>query len=61
MKKLFALTFVVAFIVGVAVSPIWAGGGKNHGDVGTGTVDQGATGETVGEAQSDDAQGNQAD
>jgi hypothetical protein len=59
MKKLFALTFILAFIVGVAVSPLWAAGDKNHGDVGSGQVEQGGAG--FGSSPGDNAEGYQAD
>jgi len=59
MKKLFTLTVVLAFIVGIAVSPIWAAGGKNHGSVGSGDVNQGDV--VNGTSPGDDAKGNQVD
>ena len=40
MKKLFALIFALTLFVGVAASPLWAAGGKNHGSLGEGSVDQ---------------------
>ena len=60
MKKLFVLTFTLAFVIGVAVSPICAAGGKNHGAVGQGAVDQGSTGNEEA-SPGDDAQGYQSD
>lgn len=47
MKKLFALIFALTLFVGVAASPLWAAGGKNHGSLGEGSVDQGDTGSNV--------------
>ncbi|NNK92915.1 MAG: hypothetical protein HKP41_01050 [Desulfobacterales bacterium] len=58
MKKLFALTLIFAFIVGVTVSPIWAAGGKNQGTTGIGSTSLGDSGK--GESPGADAQGNQA-
>lgn len=57
MKRL--LVLFVTLILGLSLfgSPVVAGGGKNHGDVGQGTVDQGETAEAPG----DNAQGNQVD
>ena len=57
MKKFFALFVSVALILSMAVSPVFAGGGKEHGDVGQGTTDQGDTADAPG----DDAKGNQVD
>ena len=59
MKKVFALLMSCFLILSLAVAPGFAGGGKNHGDVGQGTVDQGDTGSDTGNAQGDNAQGNQ--
>jgi len=60
MKKFFTVLVSMALLVSVAVSPVWAGGDKNHGDVGQGETDQGDTGSGTGNASGDDAQGNQA-
>ncbi len=57
MKKVFLILISLAFITSVAIAPVYAGGGKNQGDVGQGSVDQGDTGDAPGS----DAQGNQVD
>ena len=61
MKKFLAIVMSLSLLLGVAITPIYAAGGKNHGDVGQGEVDQGDTGSDTGNASGDDAQGNQAD
>jgi opacity protein-like surface antigen len=60
MKKFFVMLVSMALFVSVAVAPVWAAGGKNHGDVGQGETDQGDTGSGTGNASGDDAQDNQA-
>ena len=60
MRKFFALVMSLALLFSVAITPVYAGGDKNHGDEGQGTVDQGDTGSDTGNAPGDDAQGNQA-
>ncbi|NNK97296.1 MAG: hypothetical protein HKP41_23320 [Desulfobacterales bacterium] len=60
MKKICAFFASLVFILSLAVSPVFAGGDKNHGDVGVGTVDQGETGDEKGNAQGNDAQENMA-
>ena len=60
MKKFFVVLVSMALLVSVAVvSPVWAGGGQNNGDIGEGSVGQGELGE--GTSPGDDAQGNQVD
>ena len=59
MKKLFTLMISLVLLFGVAITPVWAEGGQNQGDVGQGDVDQGDTGSDTGNAQGSDAQGNQ--
>jgi hypothetical protein len=56
MKKVFTILISLALLTSVAIAPVYAGGDQNHGDVGTGTTDQGDTGNASG----DDVQGNQA-
>ncbi|MGD8701106.1 MAG: hypothetical protein PVG51_07050 [Desulfosarcina sp.] len=51
MKKMFAVLVSMALLVSVAVSPVWAGGGKNQHEKGAPTAP----------GPGDDAQGNQAD
>ena len=51
MKKLFAVCVSIVIIVSVAVSPVWAGGGKNQHEIGAPTAP----------GPGDDAKGNQAD
>ena len=58
MKKVITLMVSLAFLFGVAIAPVWAGGGKNQGDVGMGQVDQGDTGSEDASPGSD-AMGNQ--
>ena len=60
MKKFFVMLVSMALLVSVAVAPVWAAGGKNHGDVGQGEVDQGDIGSETGQAPGSDAQGNQS-
>ena len=60
MKKIFAILISLALLMSVAIAPVYAGGGKNHGDMGEGTVDQGETGSETGQAIGADAQSNQA-
>lgn len=55
MKKISVL--FVSLIFSLIVSPVFAGGGKNQGDVGIGSVDQGDTVDAPGS----DAPGNQVD
>lgn len=53
MRKLMSLIIAVTLVVCMTVSPVFAAGGKNRGDVGEdigGTVDQGKTGGKVGNA-----------
>lgn len=59
MKKIFAILISLALLMSVAIAPVYAGGDKNQGDVGDGTVDQGDIGSVTGQALGDDAQGNQ--
>ncbi|MBW2621695.1 MAG: hypothetical protein JRD68_02200 [Deltaproteobacteria bacterium] len=59
MKKVFAILIFLALLTSVAMAPVYAGGDKNQGDVGIGTVDQGDIGSETGNAQGNDAQGNQ--
>jgi len=59
MKKAFTLMISLVLLLSVAIAPVWAGGGQNHGDVGIGDVDQGDTGSDDA-SPGDDAQGNQA-
>ncbi|MFC1877903.1 hypothetical protein ACFL2E_11645 [Thermodesulfobacteriota bacterium] len=61
MKKIFAILISLALLMSVAIAPVYAGGDKNHGDVGAGTVDQGDTGSDTGLADGDDAQDKQVD
>ena len=60
MKKLTTLVVSMVVAVTLCTSPIFAAGGKNQGDVGSGSVDQGDTGSATGNAQGDDAQDKQA-
>ncbi len=41
MKKFFTLLVSLVFVLSLVVSPVFAGGGKNQGDVGQGAVDPG--------------------
>ena len=55
MKKVMSLLAVLTLVVSMAVSPVFAAGGKNRGEVGFengGTVDQGEIGGDVGNASS---------
>jgi hypothetical protein len=56
MKSFMVFVIALVFTVSMSVSPVFAGGGKNHGDVGQGSTDQGTTADAPG----DDAQDNQA-
>ena len=58
MKKLLTVLISLTLLTSVAIAPVYAGGDKNHGDVGTGDTNQGDTGN--GTSPGDDAQGNQA-
>ncbi len=53
MRKVMSLLIAVTLVVSMAVSPVFAGGGKNRGDFGAGEVDQGKTGGRVGNAPPD--------
>mgnify|MGYP001818409602 CR=1 FL=1 len=57
MKKICMLTVAAVFILSMVVSPVSAAGGKNHGNVGQGAVDQGQTADAPGY----NAQGNMVD
>jgi len=59
MEKVFTILISLVLLTSVAIAPVYAGGGKNHGDVGQGTVGQGELGE--GTSPGDGAQGNQVD
>ena len=59
MNKTVSILITAAIISIMALSPVYAGGDKNHGDVGQGEVDQGGIGSDTGNAQGDDAQDNQ--
>ena len=48
MKKMCVLTITAVFILGIAVSPVFAAGGKNHGTVGQGATGQGRTADASG-------------
>lgn len=61
MRKFWALCVSLVFVVSLAVSPVFAVGDKEQGDVGAGSVDQGSTGSDAGRAPGSDAQGNQVD
>jgi hypothetical protein len=50
MKKVFSILLSLAILTSVAIAPVYAAGGKNHGDVGQGTVDQGEIGGETGNA-----------
>ena len=60
MKKACTLMISLVLFFGVALTPVWAGGDKNNGDVGQGETDQGDIGSDTGAARGDDAEGNQA-
>ena len=51
MKKFFVVLVSMALLVSVAVSPVWAGGGKNQNEIGAPDAP----------GPGDDAKGNQAD
>lgn len=59
MRKVFVAVLSCVLFFCVTLAPVHAGGDKNHGDVGQGTVDQGGTGSETGNAAGDNAQGNQ--
>ncbi|PLY04219.1 MAG: hypothetical protein C0622_03155 [Desulfuromonas sp.] len=59
MKRTCGFLFLMLFALLLAGAPVFAGGDKNHGDVGQGEVDQGDIGGDVGSAPGDNAQGNQ--
>jgi len=59
MKKVFTILISLVFLTSVAIAPVYAGGGKNHGDVGQGEVGQDELGN--GSSPGDNNQGNQAD
>jgi hypothetical protein len=61
MKKIFAILISLVLLMSVAIAPVYAGGGKNHGEVAQdqAAVDQGDTGDDTGNAIGDDAQENQ--
>ena len=65
MKKIISTLMISAFIMTIIALPAFAGGGKNHGDVGVGEVSQGDCGDAgdsdTTEAPGDDAQDNQVD
>ena len=65
MKKICTLFVSLVVVLGLAVSPVFAGGGKNHGTDGEGEVVQGDTGgdasATKVEAPGFNAQGNMVD
>jgi len=50
MKKFFTVLVSMALLVSVAVSPVWAGGGKNQNEIGA----------PEAPGPGDDSQGNQA-
>jgi hypothetical protein len=60
MRKICALFVSLIFVFCLVVSPVFAGGGKNQGDVGQGTADQGDIGNEDASPGSD-AMGNQVD
>ena len=60
MKKVITLMVSLVLLFSVAIAPVWAGGGKNQGDVGQGSVDQGDNGNEDASPGSD-AMGNQVD
>lgn len=61
MKKVFTILISLTLLASLSIAPVYAAGGKNHGDEGKGTVDQGGTGSSTGNASGDNAQGNQTD
>ena len=60
MRKFFTVVMSLVLLLSVAIAPVYAGGDKNQGDAGAGTVDQVDTGIDTGNAAGSDAQGNQA-
>ena len=62
MKRVFLILISLAIITSVAAAPVYAAGGKNHGEVGDeyGSVHQGDIGSDTA-SPGDNAQGNQAD
>lgn len=60
MKNVIFFLAALTLIFSLVVTPVVASGGKNHGEVGQGTIDQGDTGADTGKAMGDDAQDNQA-
>lgn len=65
MKKTISILMISAFFMTLIALPVFAAGGKNHGEVGKGEVHQGDCGDAgdpdTNEAPGDNAQGNQAD
>jgi hypothetical protein len=61
MKKVFLILISLVFITSVTTAPVYAAGGKNHGEAGAGEVDQGDTGSVIGKALGDNARGHQTD
>ena len=61
MKNITTLCLALLMAITLAATPAFSAGGKEQGDVGAGSVDQGATGSDVGNAPGADAQGNQVD
>ena len=59
MKKVFTILISLALIASVAIAPVYAGGGQNHGDEGTWEVVQGDNGPEDA-SPGDNAEGNQA-
>ncbi|MGI9536327.1 MAG: hypothetical protein ACR2PB_04600 [Desulfocapsaceae bacterium] len=57
MRKLMTLLIAITVVVSVAVSPVFAGGGKVQGDNSTQGNEQGVLGN--GESPGDDKMGNQ--
>lgn len=59
------MLIISAFFMALTAAPVFAAGGKNHGDKGKGDVHQGDVGDAAdngtGGAPGDNAQGNQAD
>ena len=60
MKKICALCVSLILVVGLAVSPVFAGGGKVQGEKGQGGVEQGDIGNDDA-SPGYDAQGNMVD
>jgi hypothetical protein len=61
MKKFYVLLISMALVLSMALTPVFAGGGKNHGSEGPGTVDQGDIGGETADAPGNNAQDNQVD